>query len=73
MRLLELNEEVWVKLSLVESLSFSKEIDRNVGHAKKVGFLDDCSGEGCVLKGCALQVGMNQFRFTEVGEMQLGF
>ena len=43
--MLELGEKVWVELSLIEGFGFGKKIDGDVGHAKKIGFLDNRSGE----------------------------
>ena len=73
MGLLELRVEVLIKLSLIKSFGFGQKIDGDVCRTKKVGFLDNGSGEGRILEGCALKVGPNQFGFTQVSEMQLGF
>ena len=45
MGLLELGDKVWIKFGLVERFGFGKKIDGDVGHAKKIGFLDNRSGE----------------------------
>ena len=57
MVLLKLVLEFLVKLGFIESFSFGQKIDGDIGHTKKVGFLDNGSGEGRILKGCALKVG----------------
>jgi hypothetical protein len=41
----ELVFEFLIQLSQIESFGFGQEIDGDVGYAKKVGFLDNRSGE----------------------------
>ena len=41
----ELGFECWVEFGLIESFGFGEEIDGDVGHAKKVGFLNNGSGQ----------------------------
>ena len=65
--------EFWIDLSVIEGFGFGQEINGDVGCAQQIGFLDNRSGEGCILKGCALEVGVNQFGFTQIGEMQFSF
>ena len=50
MVLLELVFEFWVELGLIEGFGFGEEVDVDVGDAKEVGFLEDGSGKGGILK-----------------------
>ena len=72
MGLLELCVEALIQLGVIEGFCFGQKIDGDVGRTKKVCFLDNGSGEGRIQKGCALKVGLKQFGFTQVSEMQLG-
>ena len=41
----KLGFECWVELGVIEGFGFGEEIDGDVGHAKKVGFLNNGSGQ----------------------------
>ena len=59
MSLLELRVKALIQLGVIEGFSFGQKIDGDIGRTKKVGFLDNGSGEGRILKGGALEVGVN--------------